>query len=62
MSETAARDLVAAEAETGIDTAFIVELIPREGSGIFRATGKRSFQVKDRPGTERARHYSASPA
>jgi glycine/D-amino acid oxidase-like deaminating enzyme len=50
MSETAARDLVT-EAETGIDTAFIVELDPREGSGVIPRDWEAFLQVKDRPDT-----------
>ena len=49
MSENVARDLVT-EAETGIDTAFIVEIDPREGSGVIPRDWEAFLQIKDRPG------------
>jgi hypothetical protein len=50
MSEAEARDLVV-EAETGIGTAFIVEIDPREGSGVIPRDWEAFLQVKERPGT-----------
>jgi hypothetical protein len=49
MSEQQARDLVT-EAETGIDTAFIVEIDPREGSGVIPQDWEAFLQVKERAG------------
>jgi hypothetical protein len=49
MSEQDARDLVT-EAETGIGTAFIVEIDPREGSGVIPRDWEAFLEVKDRPG------------
>ena len=50
MSDAEARDLVI-EAETGIGTVFIVEIDPREGSGVIPPDWEAFLQVKERPGT-----------